>query len=218
MASKQSEVVLEIGCEGGGYTILSRVTSDGRVFRLSSDSLDLDRDDEENWTSHQEAWRSSIDEVFADLNPIWYQLYPMLVHPDFTLAIWQKYVSACQEAREGPTYRLSKWTELLIGRPFDELEDAISYASNPAVWNTRRRLQSLPAHWKAFGERLQAELIRMVEDQFLVITIKETNRFVQFAALGAEGMRAEATSNHYLSGRERLDAKEMRALVKCGPD
>lgn len=216
MASKQSEVVLEIGCEGGGYTILSRVTSDGRVFRLSSDSLDLDSNDEENWISHQEAWRSSIDDVLADLNPIWYQLYPMLVHPDFTLEIWQKYVSACQEAREGPTYRLSKWTGLLLGRPFDELEDAISYASNPAVWNTRRRLQSLPAHWQAFGERLQAELIRMVEDQFLVITIKETNRFVQFAAQGAEGMRAEATSNHYLSGRERLDAKEMRALVKLG--
>jgi hypothetical protein len=56
----------------------------------------------------------------------------------------------------------------------------------------------------------------MVEDQFLVITIKETNRFVQFAAQGAKGMRAEATSNHFLSGRERLDAKEMRALVKLG--
>lgn len=216
MASKQSEAILEIGGEGGGYTILSKVTKDGRMFRLSADSLDFDSDDEENWTSRQEAWRFSIDAVFADLNPIWYRLYPLLVHPEFASEIWQKYVSASQEAREGPPRQHSNWTKLLLGRPFDELGEAISYASNPAVWDTRRRLQSLPAHWQAFGERLQAELSRMVEDQFLVITIKETNRFVQFAAQGAKGMRAEATSNHFLSGRERLDAKEMRALVKLG--
>jgi hypothetical protein len=102
MASKQSEAILEIGGEGGGYTILSKVTKDGRMFRLSADSLDFDSDDEENWTSRQETWRFSIDAVFADLNPIWYRLYPLLVHPEFASEIWQKYVSASQEAREGP--------------------------------------------------------------------------------------------------------------------
>ena len=74
----------------------------------------------------------------------------------------------------------------------------------------------LPAHWQHFTECLQEALTQMEEDQFLVISIKETNRFVQFAAQGAGGMRVEATSNHYLSGRERLEAKEMRALVKLG--
>lgn len=89
MASKQSEAILEIGGEGGGYTILSKVTKDGRMFRLSADSLDFDSDDEENWTSRQETWRFSIDAVFADLNPIWYRLYPLLVHPEFASEIWQ---------------------------------------------------------------------------------------------------------------------------------
>lgn len=216
MAKNQPEVVLEIGADGGGCTILFREAPNGRVFRMCTDSLSLDGDDEESWESRQEAWRVSLDEVFNDLYPYWYRLFPVHVHPSFAFEIWQKYVSACQEAREGPSRKHSNWTNLLLGRPFDELDDAISYASNPAVWDTRRRLQSLPAHWQAFGERLQTELSRMVEDQFLVITIKETNRFVQFAAQGAKGMRAEATSNHFLSGRERLDAKEMRALVKLG--
>ncbi len=217
MAGKQSEVVLEIGCEGGGYTILSRVTSDGRVFRLSSDSLDLDSNDEENWTSHQEAWRSSIDDVFADLNPIWYRLYPIMVHPDFASVIWQRYVTACQEVKEGSPKLIPAWTGLLLGRSFGKLEDAIAFFSGtPAVSNTTTVTQSLPAHWLAFSERLQDALSKMEEDQFLVLSIKEINRYIQFAAQGAGGMRAEATSNHYLSGRERLNEHETRALIKLG--
>ncbi|MBK9235717.1 MAG: hypothetical protein IPO19_06515 [Rhodoferax sp.] len=74
----------------------------------------------------------------------------------------------------------------------------------------------LPPHWQAFFARLQYALGKMKEDQFLVLTLKETNRFVQFAAQGASGMRVEATSNHFLPGRDQLDTKQIAALVAMG--
>lgn len=96
------------------------------------------------------------------------------------------------------------------GPACDTLEEA------DAVSRTATANHSLPVHWQPFAVRLQDAFSRMEEDQFLVLSIKETNRFVQFAAQGAGGMRAEATSNHYLSGRERLGAEEVRQLAKLG--
>ena len=75
---------------------------------------------------------------------------------------------------------------------------------------------NLPEHWLGFGQRLLAELRSMQEDDFLIVLAKESNRFVQFAAQGALGFRVEATSNHFLRGAERLDAKQMRALLRLG--
>lgn len=74
----------------------------------------------------------------------------------------------------------------------------------------------LQKHWHLFAARLQQVLSEMQEGQFLVLTLKETNRFVQFAAQGALGMRAEATSNHFLSGQDQLDSKKAAALVALG--
>ena len=74
----------------------------------------------------------------------------------------------------------------------------------------------LKKHWKPFAARMQKVLSEMQEGQFLVLTLKETNRFVQFAAQGALGMRAEATSNHFLSGQDQLDSKKAAALVALG--
>lgn len=74
----------------------------------------------------------------------------------------------------------------------------------------------LQKHWHPFAARLQQVLSEMQEGQFLVLTLKETNRFVQFAAQGALGMRVEATSNHFLSGQDKLDSKKAAALVALG--
>jgi hypothetical protein len=56
----------------------------------------------------------------------------------------------------------------------------------------------------------------MVEDDYLIISVKQTNRFVQFSAQGAHGMRAEATSNPFLSGSDRLSDGQISRMTKMG--
>jgi hypothetical protein len=59
-------------------------------------------------------------------------------------------------------------------------------------------------------------LATLEEDEFLIISVKGSNRFVQFAAQGSFGMRAETTSNTYLAESEQLDAGQIAALTQAG--
>jgi hypothetical protein len=54
------------------------------------------------------------------------------------------------------------------------------------------------------------------EDQFLVISAKRGWAYVQFAAQGSFGLRAESVSNNYLSGADALSADQVDALQKLG--
>jgi T3SS (YopN, CesT) and YbjN peptide-binding chaperone 1/T3SS (YopN, CesT) and YbjN peptide-binding chaperone 3 len=76
--------------------------------------------------------------------------------------------------------------------------------------------QAASVAWPAFTQQLTGVLGALEEDQFLVITVKRTNRFVQFAAQGAFGMRAETTSNDYLAPSERLGTRQIAALATAG--
>ena len=70
--------------------------------------------------------------------------------------------------------------------------------------------------WRPFEKQLATVLAVLEEDQFLVVSHKHTKRFVQFAAQGAFGMRAETVSNAYLEGRSRLGKRQLAGLVKAG--
>ena len=70
--------------------------------------------------------------------------------------------------------------------------------------------------WAPFQKKLAGALAKLEEDQFLIVALKHSRRFVQFAAQGAFGMRAETTSNHYLTKQEQLDAKQLLALKTLG--
>jgi hypothetical protein len=70
--------------------------------------------------------------------------------------------------------------------------------------------------WPPFEKALAAVLERLVEDQYLILLVKQTNRFIQFAAQGSFGIRVEATSNHYLSKQEKLDERQIAALIEAG--
>lgn len=70
--------------------------------------------------------------------------------------------------------------------------------------------------WKDFEGRLAKALKAMVEDDCLIISVKQTNRFVQFSAQGAHGMRAEATSNPFLRGTDRLSDEQISQMKKIG--
>ena len=56
----------------------------------------------------------------------------------------------------------------------------------------------------------------MAEDQMLVISDKQSRRFIQFAAQGAFGLRAEISSNAYLPRSDRLTDMQIARLFKAG--
>ena len=73
-----------------------------------------------------------------------------------------------------------------------------------------------PIDWPLYTEKLATALASLEEDEFLILVLKGTNRFVQFSAQGDNGMRAETTSNAYLSGSQRLDDSQIAALLALG--
>ena len=91
--------------------------------------------------------------------------------------------------------------------------EAMSSASaNPVDDMPQRR----SVDWPPFAEKLAGVLGALEEDQFLVVSVKRSNRFVQFAAQGAFGMRVETTSNQYLTASERLGPGQFAALEAAG--
>ncbi len=70
--------------------------------------------------------------------------------------------------------------------------------------------------WDPFAHNLDQVLSRLEEDQFLILTAKHGNRYLQFSCQGHWGMRAEVASNHYLEGDDRLSRKEMSWLRNHG--
>lgn len=70
--------------------------------------------------------------------------------------------------------------------------------------------------WIPFAHNLDQVLSRLKEDQFLILTAKHGNRYLQFSCQGSWGMRAEVASNHFLEGGDRLSRKEMSWLRSHG--
>lgn len=73
----------------------------------------------------------------------------------------------------------------------------------------------LPAHWHEFASALRKTLAHMAEDQYLILQCKGSKRFVQIATQH-RNIRVEASSNHFLSGRDALSAKDIKALRRLG--
>lgn len=70
--------------------------------------------------------------------------------------------------------------------------------------------------WQPFAEKLATTLASLKEDQYLILSVKHANHFVQFAAQGAFGMRVETTSNHYLPQQEQLSTQQIASLREAG--
>jgi len=70
--------------------------------------------------------------------------------------------------------------------------------------------------WRGFRSALAVALSDLDEDEYLVISRKSSHAFVQFAAQGAQGMRAEAVSNAYLSKASPLTRAASARLLDLG--
>jgi len=70
--------------------------------------------------------------------------------------------------------------------------------------------------WAQFAQRLSPVLQGLQEDQYLVVSAKQSNLYVQFAGQGFYGLLMETTSNQYLSETEQLDDSQIDMLTKLG--
>lgn len=81
---------------------------------------------------------------------------------------------------------------------------------------TRQRPAPVSRDWAVFAERLTQALSELEEDQFLILSTKSGQRYLQFAGQGSWGLRAEVSSNHFLEGDDRLSRRQMAWLRKHG--
>ncbi len=70
--------------------------------------------------------------------------------------------------------------------------------------------------WRAFERRLAETLGVLEEDQYLVVSAKRGWAYVQFAAQGSFGMRAECVGNNYLDEAHALSAGQTALLRRIG--
>jgi hypothetical protein len=72
--------------------------------------------------------------------------------------------------------------------------------------------------WDEFQVFLDAQihLVRQAPDRYMVISSRNTNRYVQFASLKAGGVIGEAVGNHFLRAADQLSPAACRALCAMG--
>ena len=75
---------------------------------------------------------------------------------------------------------------------------------------------SASASWTAFERALASAISDLDEDEFLVVERKNTNYFVQFAALGFFGLRVEAAANVYQQRANRIPESAVQHLTHMG--
>lgn len=77
--------------------------------------------------------------------------------------------------------------------------------------------------WPHFARKFSVALKKLEEDQFLILSIKHSNQYIQFAAQGSLGMRAETTSNSYrrigfVTWRRRRPSGKCRTICATIPN
>lgn len=79
-----------------------------------------------------------------------------------------------------------------------------------------KREGRLSVAWSPFAQKLASVLEKLLEDQFLIISVKHSNQCIQFAAQGSFGLRVETTSNSYLAKSEQLNERQIANLINAG--
>jgi hypothetical protein len=80
----------------------------------------------------------------------------------------------------------------------------------------KRRFSSNGGAWVALEHALAQTLRDLGKEEFLIISHKTSQAFVQFAGHGRDGMRTEAISNEYLFDGAKLSGPAVQALLDAG--
>jgi hypothetical protein len=70
--------------------------------------------------------------------------------------------------------------------------------------------------WRRFAYELANALRGLEEDEWLVLSAKNRNRFVQFMNQGGAGFRAETVSDFYLKDEDQLSESDRAFLLELG--
>jgi hypothetical protein len=93
----------------------------------------------------------------------------------------------------------------------------VALTSRPTASAAMKEQASADQEWKRFAGDLALCLANLSEDEYLVLTSKRVNYYIQFSAQGQFGVRAEATSNAYLEPADAaLSTDAYAALAKLG--
>ena len=84
------------------------------------------------------------------------------------------------------------------------------------VDNTIKPTNKISRAWAPFAHKLAATLEKLEEDQYLILSVKHSDRFIQFAGQGSFGIRIETASNSYLDGPEQLYEEQVVTLIEAG--
>lgn len=122
---KQSQVILEVGAEGGALTILGYPNPTGgwRFVAERNETAVFDMLSEEDQEGLQPCDRSgSVDSLAAALRLIdrypWHRLFPLEVHPDFREEILDAVVARYESENDSEQRRLPDWKKF-CGIPND---------------------------------------------------------------------------------------------------
>jgi hypothetical protein len=112
------------------------------------------------------------------------------------------------DKRSGLPYRLSRAVDLL---------EKVPSSSNPTSVIVLKEPPSADQEWQRLTVDLALCLGDLLEDEYLIISSKRLNYYVQFADQGKFGMRVEATSNTYLDpGAGELSTDAYAAMEQLG--
>ena len=90
----------------------------------------------------------------------------------------------------------------------------ICLGSRSANLNAMKEQAPADQEWERFTGDLALCLADLAEDEYLVLSAKRVNYYIQFAAQGQFGMRAEAASNVYVELTEAALSTEAYALME----
>ncbi|MFO8084827.1 MAG: hypothetical protein R6U27_10970 [Desulfobacterales bacterium] len=88
--------------------------------------------------------------------------------------------------------------------------------NNPTSFNPNISSAKISSAWIQFADRLAQVLKNLQEDQFVVLSVKQSGLYVQLVGQGSYGLRMETTSNYYLSKSEQLEENQIAMLIKLG--
>lgn len=99
----------------------------------------------------------------------------------------------------------------------DVLTEIRPYANGrPSPSSSLHSAPNADTAWTALAGAIATCLKELEEDEFLVIAFKRANYFVQFAAQGSFGMRAEASCNSFIEPEASLIDEQYAAMARLG--
>jgi hypothetical protein len=106
---KQSEIIVQVGSEGGDVTLYGARTENGWIFSrevVDQSLLLLDQPEIRHTSGIAESWAAGLELI--DQYP-WQHLFPIEVHQEFRQLVFDAVLARFQgEGKEDP-WRLSRW-------------------------------------------------------------------------------------------------------------